>query len=464
MSVGGRPVSGGWFRVADERVVADVEVSRMLGLGADPWTGPPSDLADALSADTGQRAQLLAALEAQEPIDAICRVGAAVTARRFSVRTTRVDGGVLGSVVDVSHLYRDHLMLQAILEGLPGTFGAVDTDLRYTALNGPVRRQLRELYGRDYEVGDRVIDGMSDEMATLSEAVWRRALQGDSWMLESEFGDVARLVYESHFYPLRDEDGQVFGAAGWGHEVSERVRAQRALARSNELLREFASILSHDLREPIRGAGIYLQLLQRELATGQATPRSEEHLSAAFDQLEQADQLIHDLLAWARTSHLEKVGPVALDDVAAEVLDRLRGIIEKRDAKVSIGPLPVVKGSFVPLVELLANLVANAVRYNDGPDVQVEVSGATRGDYVELVVHDNGIGIDPSHHGRIFSMFTRLHPRGSAYGPGSGAGLAIVARVAEMLGGSVSVESQPGAGATFRVTLPAASGPAVPPG
>lgn len=251
------------------------------------------------------------------------------------------------------------------------------------------------------------------------------------------------------------------------HVVSraERLAAlNRELRRSNEELAEFAHVVSHDLKEPLRGIARHA----RELLPGAAAlgDEGEERLSRVLRLAERMDGQLDSLLRYSSAGRPgPERAPEDLDAVLAEALE----IVSARGDGVEIAvprPLPAVRCDRVRVREVLVNLISNSLKYNDSPVRRVEIgyltpaepaasAGAPPGRAGQPVfyVKDNGIGIDPRHFDTVFKMFKRLHGR-DAYGGGSGAGLAIVRRLVEMHGGRVWVESAPGRGSTFFFTLP----------
>ncbi len=167
-------------------------------------------------------------------------------------------------------------------------------------------------------------------------------------------------------------------------------------------------------------------------------------------------ELVDDLLDLSRAGHA--IGPVeslALDDVAREVVAQVRGGQVADGVRIDMAPdLPRVSANRGQLLEVLQNLLGNAIKFTGGrEDPHVEIGATVDGDRVVCHVRDNGIGLDPAHHERIFEIFTRLDPKRE----GTGIGLALVRRIVEMSGGAVWVESAgEGHGSTFYFTLPGA--------
>jgi PAS domain S-box-containing protein len=237
-------------------------------------------------------------------------------------------------------------------------------------------------------------------------------------------------------------------------DVTEEREAIDALERSNAELQQFAYIASHDLSEPLRMVSSYLQLLRRRYK-GQLDGEADEFIDYAVDGATRMRSLIEALLAYSRAGRTGEPVPVELDRVVNDVLRTLAGAIVRSSAHVEVGHLPPVMGDRVQLEQLLQNLVANALKFRDGPRarVWVQAEDAPTG-MVQISVTDAGIGIDPAHRERVFKMFQRLHDRESY--DGTGIGLAICRKIVERHGGRIWVEEREGGGTVFRFTLPPA--------
>ena len=267
-----------------------------------------------------------------------------------------------------------------------------------------------------------------------------------------------------HFLATSIDDGlaQVLETIGWQlGMVVQRDRDRRALEqreaaleRSNEELERFAYVASHDLQEPLRKIVTACELLERRHAE-ELSDDAARYLDVAVDGAKRMQTLIRDLLTYSRITRGERgEGDTAdLGAVVQEVLEGLSIVREETQADIEVGALPVVSIGVDEARQLLSNLVGNALKYHGDSPPEVVVDAEDRdGSMVELTVCDNGIGIDPEYHERIFDVFRRLHRRDEY--SGTGIGLAIVKRIAEHHGGRAWVTGRPEGGSCFHVLLP----------
>ena len=222
------------------------------------------------------------------------------------------------------------------------------------------------------------------------------------------------------------------------------------LARSNAELEQFAYVASHDLQEPLRVIGGFVELL-RDRYEGQLDEDADRFIAATVSGVERMSQLIDDLLAYSRAGRSEIVRE-EVDSAATvdSVLDRLAEPIAENGVEVRRGDLPTVSGDAGMLDQIFQNLISNAVKFADGEHPRLEIDGSEDDGGWHFVVADNGPGIDPRHRDQIFEMFKRLHGRSV---PGTGIGLAISKRIAERHGGRIWVEPAADGGSAFNFTI-----------
>jgi signal transduction histidine kinase len=232
-------------------------------------------------------------------------------------------------------------------------------------------------------------------------------------------------------------------------------RRAQELGRSNAELEQFASIASHDLKEPLRK----VQTFTEQLSTTEADHLSDEgrdYLQRTTAAGQRMQALIDDLLKFSRVAtQWRPFEPVDLRAVAEQAVSDLEAVIQQSGGSVEIGELPTVAADPLQMRQLVQNLISNAIKFRrEGVPPKVRVSGRVRGRFAEIEFADNGIGFEPRYQTRIFRVFERLHGRG-AY-PGTGIGLALCRKIVDRHGGTINAESTPGQGSTFTVTLPVA--------
>jgi two-component system sensor kinase FixL len=237
--------------------------------------------------------------------------------------------------------------------------------------------------------------------------------------------------------------------------TAELAAANRELARSNRQLQEFALVASHDLQEPLRKIQLFGERLEGRLGAS-AGPAEQDYLRRMQQAARRMGNLITGLLAYAQvTTKGQPFTPVELGPLAREVVADLEVRLDETGGQVDVGELPTVEADPLQMRQLVQNLVGNALKFHRPgvpPAVAVRADLAEGGRLCRLTVQDNGIGFDEKYQERIFALFQRLHGRDEY--EGTGMGLAIVRKIVERHGGSITACGVPGRGATFTVTLP----------
>jgi len=238
-------------------------------------------------------------------------------------------------------------------------------------------------------------------------------------------------------------------------DASNRTLQRRAkeLERSNAELEQFASIASHDLQEPLRKVQMFSQRAL-EVDGDNLSAKGRDYLQRNTEAASRMQMLIEDLLLFSRVGTQSRpFVEIDLNKAAAAVVSDLETTIQAGGGKVEVGKLPTVVCDETQIRQLFQNLISNAIKFRR-EDVApvVRIDGEVEGRFAHLSFRDNGIGFDPRYANRIFRVFERLHGRGEY--PGTGIGLALCRKIAERHGGSISVDSTPGEGSVFTVTLP----------
>jgi PAS domain S-box-containing protein len=264
----------------------------------------------------------------------------------------------------------------------------------------------------------------------------------------------------NHGRPYRNLDGNFAGFIGSCYDITLRKRSEEETRAANAELEAFSYTVSHDLRAPLRSMSGFCQILVEDFGSKSRDRNWREYVERISVAAKQMDALIRDLLAFSRLARDRvELSPIDLGPLLAEVIADMR--LEGSPAQVT-GPSAVVLGNRVLLSQVFSNLISNGLKFVvSGAEPRVRVWAQEGPDgWVRTWVEDNGIGIAPEYHEKIFQVFERLNDA-SAY-PGTGIGLAIVRRAVGRMGGKVGVESSEGKGSRFWVDLPKASGPVQP--
>ncbi len=274
--------------------------------------------------------------------------------------------------------------------------------------------------------------------------------------------DGASFPVEYTSTPLREGDTPV-GMVVVFKDITERNLAEANLrqtmddlAHSNRELEQFAYIASHDLQEPLRMVEGYMDLLVRRYSE-HLDDDAREFIDYAADGAGRMRRLIEDLLEYSRVgTRGRRLQPVPLDKAVDDALANLKAAVEESGAVVTRDEMPTVLGDHAQLTQLYQNLIGNAIKFRGDETPRIDLGAERAGEAWRLSVADNGIGIAPEQHERVFVLFQRLHARDEY--PGTGIGLAVCRRIVERHGGKLRVQSEEGAGATFGFSLPAAVG------
>ncbi len=353
-------------------------------------------------------------------------------------------------------------LLEQVLASLNDHIVVYDHEWHYTYVNDAAARVLG--LPKERLLGNSIWELFPDAIGNhYYQALHRARAERCDIAFENYYEPWDRW-FDNRIYPLEDSVSVL------AIDITERKRAEMALQefnttlerlvsertaeleRSNHELAQFAYVISHDLKAPLRAINHLAQWIEQD-AHDSLPAQSQAHLERLRGRVGRMDKLLDDMLTFSRASSQrhakEMVNTAALVHDIVEMLAPPEGFAVTVDAS-----LPTFLAERVPLETTLRNLIGNAIKHHHEPATgQVTVSARRTGDWLEFSVRDNGPGIEPVYHQRIFEVFSTLQPRDRV--EGSGMGLSVVQKIVEMRGGRITVDSDLGRGATFCFTWPA---------
>jgi len=235
------------------------------------------------------------------------------------------------------------------------------------------------------------------------------------------------------------------------HQEEQLANYARELERSNKELEEFAYIASHDLQEPLRMVGSFLQLLQRRYKD-KLDKEANEFIHYAVDGAERMKRLIGDLLNYSRTHKERVIEKVDIGEIIREALKNLTASVNDSGAMIQFEDMPILNADPAQMLQLFQNLISNSIKFRkEGAIPVIKIAAIKDNEHWLFSVEDNGIGIDQQYAEKVFVIFKKLHSK--AKFEGTGIGLAIAKKIVEHHGGRIWFESAPGKGTTFYFTL-----------
>ncbi len=324
-----------------------------------------------------------------------------------------------------------------------------------------VSRLYHQAIGGRNVIGQSVRQAFPDAPAERIEALDRAYVSGTPVSFKevtekvTTDAGVEQRYFDVTVQPLKSRRASVYGLMSHAVDVTDQVKIKQELAelalaleRSNRELDSFAYAASHDLRAPLRGIANLAQWIEEDLqATGQLKGDTQEMLELMRLRMHRMEGLIEGLLEYSRAGRTHQA-PETIDigRLVKEVVDL---ISPPEGTLIAVAPdLPTIRTERLPLQQVFMNLIGNAIKHANRDEVVINIDARRVGPFYEFSVKDDGPGIPPDYHDRIWGIFQTLESRDRV--EGAGIGLALVKKIVESQKGRAWVESAPGTGATFR--------------
>jgi two-component system sensor kinase FixL len=479
------PVMMDAFDAENRVIVWNRECVRVTGYPAVEMLGNPKGL-ELLYPDSAYRANVLAEIAARgsefrnREWELTCKDGSIRTIAWSNIsKQFPIPGWEAWAIgVDVTdrkqaqtELTEKHALLQILIDSTPDQIYMKDVAGRFLIANQAMMHALgavtlAELVGKtdfDLHLPERARQSYQEEQAVFASG---------KPLINREDSDVDRETGNHRWFLttkvlVHDRQGNLKGLVGLNREITERKRAEEALRKlnvelehrvhertteleaANRELKDFAYVVSHDLKSPLRAINRLVQWIVEDYA-GAFDVKGHEMAELLIGRVKRMDNLIDGVLEYSRIGRvIGSAEPIDVNMLLRDVLDTLA---PPPAIRITIPPeLPVMLGDKIRITQVFQNLIGNAIKFMDKPQGEITIGCADHGDYWQFSVTDNGPGIEPKHHEKIFQIFQTLKPRDER--ESTGIGLSIVKKIVELYGGRVWVESTVGQGSTFYFTL-----------
>ncbi|MER3524383.1 MAG: hypothetical protein C4326_10020 [Ignavibacteria bacterium] len=366
--------------------------------------------------------------------------------------------GVFGMYVDITARKKAEVELARLVHAVRSVTEGIcitDTDENILFVNKAFQRiydyTAEELIGKSVTI----LRAESDREVPVRSATLEGAWQGEL-LSKRKDGSIFPIYLSTS--AVRDEEGRMIALVGVCTDITEKKREEEQRAKLmrdleviNKELNDFAYIVSHDLKAPLRAIGTLVNWLATDYGD-KLGDEGKELLTMLLGRTKRMHDLIDGVLRYSRIGRTkEQITEVNLDTLVSEIVDL---IVPPPNVQVKIQrPLPTIVAETTRMQQVFQNLLSNAVKFMDKPQGVIEVGCVRENGQWKFHVADNGPGIEERHFNKIFQIFQTLSPRDEH--ESTGVGLTIVKKIIEMYGGSIWVESKVGEGTTFHFTLPA---------
>ena len=352
--------------------------------------------------------------------------------------------------------------IDGIYDSSPIGLCTLDKDLRYIRINEnlakingfPAIKHIGKTPREIIPTMSEKIESMAKKTLKTGKSIMGVEMEG---ITSSKPGVLRTWIVQS--VPFKDIEGDIIGISFSVLEITEMKMAQKELFEtvkklklSNEELQRFAYVVSHDFKEPLRMVLSFTQLLESRYK-GKFDNEADEFIGFIIEGSKRMERLLDDLLTYSRiTSAEDKYSEIDLETIIEESLFPLKLIIDENNVEITWDSMPTVLINRTQMIHVFQNLLTNAIKFRNNINPMINISAKIEEDQWIFGVSDNGIGIDPHYHKRIFEVFQRLHRRDEY--DGTGMGLFLTKKIIERHNGHIWVESEEGKGSTFYFTLP----------
>jgi PAS domain S-box-containing protein len=438
-------------------------------------TGKPDDIYHSFPTPNGMRyfnTRLVPELDANGNVETVLSVARDITDLRLAEEKLKLNIDELEK--SRKTIQQSHSLLESIMASPREiVILALDREYRYIAFNQNHKDTIKAIWGVDIVLGCSMLEYIKyPEDRDKAKRNFDRALRGEHFVLDEVYGDQAlqRRYYEDHYNPIQEENGSIIGLTVFLTDITDQKKMKDELQRSHEELEQrvkerteeltqkniemeqFIYTVSHDLRTPLVSISGFLGFIEQDAKVGDMN-RLKEDLRIASDSISKMDRLLLGTLELSRIGRV--INPpedASLNQIVQEALEQAAERIKSEKVTVIVDEdMPEVRVDKQRIVEVLVNLVENSTKFmKDQDKPTMEIGSRKDGEETVFFVKDNGIGIDPSQHEKVFGLFYRVDPKIR----GTGAGLTIVKRIIEVHGGRIWIESELGKGCTVCFTLP----------